>query len=344
MNRYTCPADKLRCLWNACQIVSTMLQFRAEVLQDKDRQVGADLLLPSLIYLVLKHPPPRLYSNLRFCSDFARPSALNSEVGYVLINFMSAVSFARHSNPAEFRGSKTGAATQAAGAPPAADSAAALRDSGSLGEPPSAALVSASETATAGSSSAAVIDSSFAAVGPSRLESTRRTALQEQLRTSSLLPTAVQSSLLPTAVQKALTEAPAPSASRASSFLMKAESLAAAAAATLAASEADGDAAVGETGFDASAEMALSSPGVFSATALRSPFTVSLQDSLASSFVVAMTPARLRGSARTAPYSADGAQARPTSALEIRVAALCDSLCTLSAKMERAVKVLCSGR
>ena len=99
MNRYTCPADKLRCLWNACQVVSTSLQFRAEMLRERDREVGADLLLPALIHLVLHHPPDRLYSNLRYCSDFARPSTLNSEAGYVLTNILSAVSFARSANP-----------------------------------------------------------------------------------------------------------------------------------------------------------------------------------------------------------------------------------------------------
>jgi hypothetical protein len=100
MDRFDSPADKMACIMNACRIVSTLLALAADSRGSRDGGVGADEFLPALIFVVLHARPPRLYSNLRYISEFCNPQKLNSEGGYFYTNVCSAVAFARNIRPA----------------------------------------------------------------------------------------------------------------------------------------------------------------------------------------------------------------------------------------------------
>ena len=93
MDAFRAPTDKLRCILNACRVVSTQLAFAAES-AGKSGAVGADDFLPALIYTVVRAAPPRLYSNLAHVGEFLRPSAHMSEGGFYYTNVGSAVYFA----------------------------------------------------------------------------------------------------------------------------------------------------------------------------------------------------------------------------------------------------------
>jgi hypothetical protein len=101
MDTYLAPADKLSCIMNACRVISTIMTYYHAELRGRDGHMGADDFTPALIYAVLRAAPPRLYSNLRYVGDFARPSVLSSQEGYYFTQLVSAVSFLRHARPDE---------------------------------------------------------------------------------------------------------------------------------------------------------------------------------------------------------------------------------------------------
>ncbi|KAI9228933.1 MAG: hypothetical protein DHS80DRAFT_30354 [Piptocephalis tieghemiana] len=57
------------------------------------RVVGADDMLPLLIYMVVRSNPPRLISNLRFIQRYRLKSRLNEEMAYSFTNLMAVISF-----------------------------------------------------------------------------------------------------------------------------------------------------------------------------------------------------------------------------------------------------------
>jgi Vacuolar sorting protein 9 (VPS9) domain len=108
MSSYKAPSDKVTCILNASNTLSTLLTFYYTEVKNKGKKggggshagaVGADDFLPSLIYALLRAAPPQLYSTLRYLGDFTRPSLLMSQRGYFLTSVFSAVSFLRQARP-----------------------------------------------------------------------------------------------------------------------------------------------------------------------------------------------------------------------------------------------------
>ncbi|OZJ06006.1 hypothetical protein BZG36_01097 [Bifiguratus adelaidae] len=55
--------------------------------------ISVDVLLPILIYLVIKYNPPKIISNLRFIQRFRRHKGVSGESAYCLTNLLAVVSF-----------------------------------------------------------------------------------------------------------------------------------------------------------------------------------------------------------------------------------------------------------
>ena len=82
------PSDKVQCLRECSAAISKILSARKE----DGGFAGADEFLPVLILTVKEANPKQLKSNLRYITTFTNPSKLASEAGYLLTQFMSAVS------------------------------------------------------------------------------------------------------------------------------------------------------------------------------------------------------------------------------------------------------------
>ncbi|KAI9494754.1 hypothetical protein BDB00DRAFT_816923 [Zychaea mexicana] len=62
------------------------------------RSASADVLLPLLIFTIVKSNPPNFLSNLRFIQRFRRPSRVAGQESYCLTNIMAAISFLETTN------------------------------------------------------------------------------------------------------------------------------------------------------------------------------------------------------------------------------------------------------
>eukprot|EP00768_Dysnectes_brevis_P000792 gnl/Dysnectes_brevis/1180_a1317_1739.p1 GENE.gnl/Dysnectes_brevis/1180_a1317_1739~~gnl/Dysnectes_brevis/1180_a1317_1739.p1 ORF type:complete len:370 (-),score=120.63 gnl/Dysnectes_brevis/1180_a1317_1739:86-1195(-) len=80
------PAAKAVILWSASKAI-----FRALRVCLGDEPVGADQLIPVLIYAIVRARPNRLASQLAFCDAFCFPRLLRGEVSYYLLSCQSAV-------------------------------------------------------------------------------------------------------------------------------------------------------------------------------------------------------------------------------------------------------------
>eukprot|EP01138_Halocafeteria_seosinensis_P008929 gb/GECG01009126.1/.p1 GENE.gb/GECG01009126.1/~~gb/GECG01009126.1/.p1 ORF type:complete len:1118 (+),score=207.89 gb/GECG01009126.1/:1-3354(+) len=112
MQTYKAPNDKIQCLLNACATISAALEMKmsgtAEELDQQDpgqpveerktpkvASVGADDMLPVLIYCVIHACPSRFYTCVHYIGAFKDPSQEHSEEGYFYTNLLSAISFAK---------------------------------------------------------------------------------------------------------------------------------------------------------------------------------------------------------------------------------------------------------
>ncbi|KAI9482986.1 MAG: hypothetical protein EXX96DRAFT_556407 [Benjaminiella poitrasii] len=86
MNNYKAPRDKLICILNCCKVIFGLMKHM-------ERDEGADVFLPLLIYVVIRANPPRLISNAQYISRFRNPEHLRAEAGYYLTNLMGAIEF-----------------------------------------------------------------------------------------------------------------------------------------------------------------------------------------------------------------------------------------------------------
>ncbi|KAG0187617.1 hypothetical protein DFQ28_006061 [Apophysomyces sp. BC1034] len=71
---------------------------KANVDHQKLGLASADVLLPLLIFTIVKSNPPHILSNLRFIQRFRRPSMISGQSSYCLTNMMAAVSFLETTN------------------------------------------------------------------------------------------------------------------------------------------------------------------------------------------------------------------------------------------------------
>ncbi|KAI8983669.1 hypothetical protein BDB01DRAFT_789678 [Pilobolus umbonatus] len=65
---------------------------------DRISSLNADILLPLLIYTIVKSNPTHFLSNLRFIQRYCRPHELSGQTSYCLTNMMAAVSFLETTN------------------------------------------------------------------------------------------------------------------------------------------------------------------------------------------------------------------------------------------------------
>ncbi|KYR01080.1 vacuolar sorting protein 9 domain-containing protein [Tieghemostelium lacteum] len=86
MTAYKSPRDKLICIKKSFETL-----FR--LLSKSNTPIGADLLLPIIIYCLIKSNLPFLYSNLQYISLFRNPNFIEAETNYYLVTLITATSF-----------------------------------------------------------------------------------------------------------------------------------------------------------------------------------------------------------------------------------------------------------
>nr|CAG4635356.1 EOG090X03G5 [Artemia franciscana] len=86
------PQDKLELIVETCKL---SFQIVGESVENSgDTGGSADDLLPTLIYILLRANPPRLWSNIMYITHFANPARSESgESGYYFTNFRIAIEF-----------------------------------------------------------------------------------------------------------------------------------------------------------------------------------------------------------------------------------------------------------
>jgi len=89
MTAYKAPREKLNCIMKSFK---TLFQLLSKS-QISSNSIGADLLLPIVIYCLIKSNLPFLYSNLQYISLFRDPSLIEAETNYYLITLITATSF-----------------------------------------------------------------------------------------------------------------------------------------------------------------------------------------------------------------------------------------------------------
>jgi hypothetical protein len=89
------PAAKLRAMVDTCGAVVSDVAERAKNQQwpPGDEILSADLLLPILIWIVIRAGVPRLYSLTRFLEDFISESDEIHQEGYTLVTFQTCLAF-----------------------------------------------------------------------------------------------------------------------------------------------------------------------------------------------------------------------------------------------------------
>ncbi|CEG67400.1 hypothetical protein RMATCC62417_03837 [Rhizopus microsporus] len=94
LNTIKGPKEKLDAIIKTHQIITETVQQDAE----KKELLNTDILLPLLIYTIVKTNPKNLLANLKFIQQFRRPDQLRGQSGYCLTNMMAAVSFLETAN------------------------------------------------------------------------------------------------------------------------------------------------------------------------------------------------------------------------------------------------------
>ncbi|KAF2071094.1 hypothetical protein CYY_007580 [Polysphondylium violaceum] len=89
MTAYKSPREKLNCIMKSFKTLFQLLS-KSSV---STNSIGADLLLPIVIYCLIKSNLPFLYSNLQYISLFRDPSLIEAETNYYLITLITATSF-----------------------------------------------------------------------------------------------------------------------------------------------------------------------------------------------------------------------------------------------------------
>ena len=113
MEEYKAPKDKIQCLLNACSTITAALEMQmsgvaaqlekshgssnltTKRITPQMASVGADDMLPVLIYCVIHACPPKFYSCIHYIGAFKDPAEAHSAQGYFYTNLLSAVSFAK---------------------------------------------------------------------------------------------------------------------------------------------------------------------------------------------------------------------------------------------------------
>jgi len=99
-HKAACPYEKLQHLLSACKLLYVVL---AQVYRDTE-SASADQFLPALIYLLIRHNPPHLSSNLAYIHAFcSHKSELAGEAAYYITNIRSGVSFIQNLRAADLR-------------------------------------------------------------------------------------------------------------------------------------------------------------------------------------------------------------------------------------------------
>ncbi len=95
INKFKSPRDKIVCILNCCRLITYLLAEKGVVDESGNPlpQVGADELVPSLIYIVLKTNPENLHSNLEYIGAFRSASRMRGEAGYFFTQLAGAVTF-----------------------------------------------------------------------------------------------------------------------------------------------------------------------------------------------------------------------------------------------------------
>ncbi|KAJ9066454.1 hypothetical protein DSO57_1009204 [Entomophthora muscae] len=76
---YSSPAEKTHALMQAQDLLS--------------RDMGADVLLPLLIYTLIYHPPESLIAQLRFIQAYRRPGGLGGAAEYCITNLVASIAY-----------------------------------------------------------------------------------------------------------------------------------------------------------------------------------------------------------------------------------------------------------
>lgn len=82
----TTPRDKLLCVLAFCRVVQSVLESQA-------KDVEADLLMPVLIWMIVRIQPTSLYANLKYVQRYRDPRQLASEAEYQFTSMLAAVTF-----------------------------------------------------------------------------------------------------------------------------------------------------------------------------------------------------------------------------------------------------------
>ncbi|KAI9258488.1 hypothetical protein BY458DRAFT_518027 [Sporodiniella umbellata] len=87
------PKDKLDKLIKIHQIITDAVQKDTEDRKEEATLLNTDVLLPLLIYTIVKTNPTNLLSNIKYIQRFRRQDQLNGQSSYCLTNTFAAVSF-----------------------------------------------------------------------------------------------------------------------------------------------------------------------------------------------------------------------------------------------------------
>jgi hypothetical protein len=104
INSRAVPADKLGCVVACTSLLIKALSQQARRLaaaSDSAPAVGADDLLPCLIYVVLQANTPRLVSNIAYVERFRDATQLTGKVGYCFASLRSCVYHLQHLDAAQ---------------------------------------------------------------------------------------------------------------------------------------------------------------------------------------------------------------------------------------------------
>ncbi|CAO3703985.1 unnamed protein product [Rhizopus stolonifer] len=98
LNAVKGPKEKLDRLVKIHQIITNTVQEDTNDKEEKITMLNTDVLLPLLIYTIVKTNPTNLLSNIKFIQRFRRQDQLNGQSSYCLTNTMAAVSFLESAN------------------------------------------------------------------------------------------------------------------------------------------------------------------------------------------------------------------------------------------------------
>eukprot|EP01132_Coremiostelium_polycephalum_P000775 gene775-961_t len=100
MTAYKSPREKLMCINKSFKLLFKLLAKQQQQnaasspsSSQPPQPIGADLLLPIIIFCLIKSNLPFLYSNLQFISLFRDPNLIEPETNYYLVTLITATSF-----------------------------------------------------------------------------------------------------------------------------------------------------------------------------------------------------------------------------------------------------------